>query len=180
MPLTLNNFRAATARVEVPREAIEDPDSIPEGENYFIVKGLNILDIGELISINGEILEDLWVEFASENTADGLDKLDFSGLARAFLARTPDVAAHVILLGMGERREDVEDALVSVAVLPASVQIIALGEIARLTFYSEEQVGKILSVFVQGSKGMKALIKFVGLQAVSTSGAEGSGKESAT
>ena len=177
MPLTLQNFRAATARIEVPREALDDPDSIPEGENYFVVKGLSILDIGELIAVNGRILEDMWVEFVGEN-GDGLsDNVDFAALARAFLSRTPEVAAHVIILGMGERRDDIGDALESVAVLPASVQIVAFGEIARLTFYSEEQVGKILSVFVAGSKGLKALVKTLGLQIASTSGIEGSAKE---
>lgn len=179
--MKISQVRAPRGKIWIPREALEDPDSVPKGENFLWVRGLNLFDASALMHVNAADMDELWGSLVPEGepTIESLAQFDFLSLARVALDKTPTLAAHIITLGLATESKDMEDAdsVIVVGELPASVQIDALGEIARLTFYSEEQVGKIWAVFVAGSRAMKTVVGLVAASAsASLSGTGDSGK----
>ena len=170
--LKLSQVRVARTPVEIPREYLDDPDSVKPGENHILVRGLSILDIGELVRVNNQVLEEIWVEVVGsgfgDNSLSGTGDVDLQRVVREFLMKTPSLMAHIILLATDE---DVSvEALDGVYALPGSVQIIALREIALLTFHSEEQLGKVLGVFKDGWNAGKVLLRLLGRQTALESG----------
>lgn len=111
------------------------------------VRGLSLEDLVALFRTHGQAFESVWADNSGE-PGDGM-----GAMARALLTSAPEAAAEVIALAAGEP-ESVETA----AGLPGPVQVKALCAVATLTFESEEEVGNLMEIVIQGSEVASRLV----------------------
>ncbi|AEY69565.1 tail protein [Burkholderia phage vB_BceS_AH2] len=128
----LKNLRLPTLRVEVPGG---------EEEQFFAVRGVNLVDIRALLVKHSSEMARLFDVFAN----GGEVKLDPESIAAAassvagLINQAPALVADLIAMASGE-----EDAFEQALALPFPVQVDALTKIGKLTFASEDSAKKFL------------------------------------
>lgn len=135
--------------IKIPEELVKTPGG------DFAVRGLSLDDILTLAGRHLPLMSELFDTFSgnSLDAPDGSFDKATTGQVAAALARTaPDAVADVITLAGGYGLDD-KEALKAAKNLPFPVQIDALEKVGKLTFTSEDALGKSVAAVVQMMQG---------------------------
>jgi predicted membrane-bound dolichyl-phosphate-mannose-protein mannosyltransferase len=119
------------------------------------VRGLSFLDVSTLFRDHAATLDKLYREHVVENR----EMPPADQVAKAILTESPDLVAHIIA-----RANDEPESHPLVTRLPGITQINALLTIARLTFHSEDEMGKVLETVIEGAGVLSNLLGTVRTQ----------------
>lgn len=134
----LSTFKHATKEVEV-------------GDGQTItVRGLSVSDIGAILHDHANTLDKLYREHIVQ---DGEQPPEIDVLVRALMTEAPQAVASII----AHANDEPEMAEV-VLTMPGMDQIKLLIAVAKLTFHSEEELGKVVEALIGG---MRAITKTV-------------------
>lgn len=130
------------SNVVIPREVV----SISENSS-FEVRGLSFDDVSRIVVKHAAVASGLFAQFMArvEGQGDDLATIDLKSIGKDLIGDAPAVVIDIILLAGDSENESDRKVVQS---LPVPVQMDALNRIGRLTFTSEEALGKMLEMVI--------------------------------
>ena len=131
------------------KDLVIPTETIKTSGGEFTVRGLSFTDILQLAGKYFPIMSELFDQFAGASI-DNISEAQKRGIAATLVREAPDAVAEVIALASGEM--DAETIAIAKS-LTGPTQIEALNKIGRLTFVSEDDLGKAVAAVVQMMQG---------------------------
>lgn len=135
----------AFSSIVIPRETVR------VGEEGFEVRGMSFDDVSRIVVKHAAVAAGLFTQFMARAEGQEAAQIDLKAVGRDLIADAPAVVVDIILLAgdsdITEGKQPSADR-VTVRSLPIPVQMDALDKIGRLTFTSEETLGKMLEMVI--------------------------------
>lgn len=133
--------------IHIPRVEVSIPAVGEEESQSFKVRGLNIVDLAELVNDFGPEMSFLYAKYAQGNLT--LSAGQEEQALRLIISKTPDFMGAVVRMVTDE----VVDSETAIA-LPISVQVDTLQAIGKTTFVGDGALGKFLAVVTEMMEGV--------------------------
>lgn len=134
--------------IHVPKIEVKIP-AVGDGvEQSFTVRGLNIVDLAELVNDYGPEMSFLYAKYTDGELALSAGKEKQA--LRLIMSKTPDFMGRVVEM-VTENTVDKKTAMT----LPISVQVDVLQAIGKTTFVGDDALGKLIGVVSEMMQGVE-------------------------
>lgn len=115
-------------------------ETIKDGDNEVVVRGLSLNDIVQLMVVNRDAVEAMFGEFAGRDP-EQIKDTEITEVAMNLIETAPAMVAHIIALAA-----DATDEFDNIMKLPVGMQMDALEKVGGLTFTSGGGAKKMLAL----------------------------------